>query len=621
MSDVVISKSFPAVEYVPVAPEVGTYFEDREINGVMYRLQNATYDGTQWTAKTSAASFATTFNADGSISHYMVPAGVSSWTTWQYLGNGQQRVFNVRDFGAVGDGNADDTTAIQDAAAAAAASAIGGYIYLPAGKYLISSYIPLGSMTAQNVPITIGGDGAEFTTLKANYHINSRNYIVMVGNAQFGNAQDSIVQTNIFVEKIRFDANASNNPIPPGNNKFLGPIYLKQVQNCGVRDCEIVNSSHHGIVISGDENSNNWPTNATRINFQILRNHVNLNTDPKNPNMSQGFPIRAEGANYGLIQGNVIGDVNLTSYPTNDAIDFPGSSHVVCCDNYVTNCGDGMGSNACTDSIFANNRIVSVGGYGISTFSSGGPESGAIGVSLLTITGNVIIRPSQIAIRVSTPSSPGSSVSKNFAVTNNTIELLPTATQSAILVEASQGSVTGNLLDLGASGSNGIVIDSTPAFQSGNGGNAGITVSGNTILNGGATSIGIFFKTDTSVTSTSSNCTVTDNNVQEVSIPFGAAVPYNNVPGCVVRSNPGINPWGAQHIVVPQISQTPQPNPYPFDIWITVTGGSQVTISINGNPTGISNGSVLLPAGNNNVIKLGYSNPPDPPPSWSWLAY
>lgn len=44
--------------------------------------------------------------------------------------------FNVRDFGAVGDGATDDTEAIQ-AAIDAAEAAGGGTVYFPAGDYLL----------------------------------------------------------------------------------------------------------------------------------------------------------------------------------------------------------------------------------------------------------------------------------------------------------------------------------------------------------------------------------------------------------------------------------------------------------------------------------------------------
>uniref|UniRef100_UPI0032DF7C1B glycosyl hydrolase family 28-related protein n=1 Tax=Azotobacter salinestris TaxID=69964 RepID=UPI0032DF7C1B len=45
--------------------------------------------------------------------------------------------FNVKEYGAKGDGNTDDTDAIQ-AAIDAASKAGGGTVYLPAGEYRVS---------------------------------------------------------------------------------------------------------------------------------------------------------------------------------------------------------------------------------------------------------------------------------------------------------------------------------------------------------------------------------------------------------------------------------------------------------------------------------------------------
>lgn len=54
-----------------------------------------------------------------------------------------KNTFNVRDFGAVGNGIADDTTAIQNAINAAAVN--GGTVFFPSGTYIISSTLNLAS--------------------------------------------------------------------------------------------------------------------------------------------------------------------------------------------------------------------------------------------------------------------------------------------------------------------------------------------------------------------------------------------------------------------------------------------------------------------------------------------
>lgn len=69
-------------------------------------------------------------------------------------------IYNVRNYGAVGDGVTDNLVSIQ-AAVDACAAAGGGVVYCPAGTYVIGSgYISLGS----NVQLI--GDGLGVTTLQ-----------------------------------------------------------------------------------------------------------------------------------------------------------------------------------------------------------------------------------------------------------------------------------------------------------------------------------------------------------------------------------------------------------------------------------------------------------------------
>jgi|SRR5580700_2093209 hypothetical protein len=258
-SDIDINKNYPAVLYDATEP-LATYFEDREVNGVMYRVQNATYGTgtTPWSLKLSSApAFAIVQNPDGSTSNFTMPAGSSPWAVWE--GDGQRGIFDVRDFGATGTGLLDDSSAIQNAANAAHANG-GGVVYLPAGTYLIQFAILLYDNT------TLYGDGYAFTTLLAGNVMNSNATTIMVANQGWSTGGTAIVNTNIYIKDISFNCNGANNSV--GQH---GPIFLKLVANCGVMDCEIYNSSTHGILVTGIGNPASWPGTALTCSPELCR--------------------------------------------------------------------------------------------------------------------------------------------------------------------------------------------------------------------------------------------------------------------------------------------------------------------------------------------------------------
>ena len=100
-------------------------------------------------------------NAAGQLLTYQ-PRGASAGSQW----------FNVTDFGAIGDGETDDSAAIQ--AAINAASPRGGVVYLPRGDYLISSGLTIDNSVASTGPLpddyfarkaSIMGDGMASTRI------------------------------------------------------------------------------------------------------------------------------------------------------------------------------------------------------------------------------------------------------------------------------------------------------------------------------------------------------------------------------------------------------------------------------------------------------------------------
>jgi hypothetical protein len=86
--------------------------------------------------------------------------GITSRTLANLFGD----VISVKDFGAIGDGATDDTTAIQAAIAAACSHtvnghSVGGIVYFPAGNYKFTSTL---TITANNVYLKGDGPGASF---------------------------------------------------------------------------------------------------------------------------------------------------------------------------------------------------------------------------------------------------------------------------------------------------------------------------------------------------------------------------------------------------------------------------------------------------------------------------
>lgn len=80
-------------------------------------------------------------------------------TTARTLAARFAEIFNVKDYGATGDGITDDTTAVQ-AAIDAAEAAGGGVVYFPVGTYLVST-----QLTAVDAAVHFLGAGAEVSIL------------------------------------------------------------------------------------------------------------------------------------------------------------------------------------------------------------------------------------------------------------------------------------------------------------------------------------------------------------------------------------------------------------------------------------------------------------------------
>ena len=77
----------------------------------------------------------------------------------------ERGIYNVRDYGACGNGLGDDTTAIRSAIAAVQQSAYGGVVYLPVGQYVVTA-----PLVVTRSDILILGDGPLATMGGAGYN-------------------------------------------------------------------------------------------------------------------------------------------------------------------------------------------------------------------------------------------------------------------------------------------------------------------------------------------------------------------------------------------------------------------------------------------------------------------
>lgn len=129
------------------------------------------------------------------MSFFPNPISAAGSTTPRPLSVRFGEVFNVKDFGATGDGATDDSAAIQAAIDAAAASTSnrswqkfkGATVYFPQGIYTLNTGLTLTSLSYSGISLT--GDGVASTLIRLN--ISSGNGITV------GNTTDQIPNVSI----------------------------------------------------------------------------------------------------------------------------------------------------------------------------------------------------------------------------------------------------------------------------------------------------------------------------------------------------------------------------------------------------------------------------------------
>ncbi len=180
------------------------------------RTLSATGDGFSFPRLTTAGRTAIVLGpSDKGMMVYDTTVGtLCLWngTTWEFISDSSSGVVNVKDFGAVGNGIADDTAAIK---AAIASIPSGGTVLFPFGNYLITS--------TQANPILISQNGVNV--------IGNNATISNGANRSF--ATFVIAGTAVIIDGMTFD----------GKNTSLNTLLIDNTaKQVVVRNCEIKNS-------------------------------------------------------------------------------------------------------------------------------------------------------------------------------------------------------------------------------------------------------------------------------------------------------------------------------------------------------------------------------------------
>lgn len=142
-------------------------------------------------------------------------------------------LFNVKDYGAKGNGTTNDTLAVGKAMAAATAAG-GGQLYFPAGTYMFSGISGAAIILHDNISLV--GDGMGVTTLK------------MVNHASF--SMTSLVSgdgaKNVGISNLTLDGNRDNNAAIALSGWYNGSADQVKIDNV-----EAMNFSGSGLKLSG----------------------------------------------------------------------------------------------------------------------------------------------------------------------------------------------------------------------------------------------------------------------------------------------------------------------------------------------------------------------------------
>lgn len=474
--------------------------------------------------------------------------------------NGVQTVFNVKDYGAKGDGSADDTTAIQSTIDAVPSG--GGTVYLPAGTYNIGSGL---TIVASNIAVVGAGAGA--TTIRVASGGEGLT-VFLVGNGTDTCAHARI--SDLLITSVNQKTSNSGIELQKCFKTWLERIRVEkqfraiQVYNSTetwLQNSDIRNTSENGVVFESTLSSGYdcYLNNVVADNPDITNDGVGFlwlggeNLVIQNCdflNFVTGFsaaPPTGQQCRFGFFsvaEFDTSSDncIKLTNVNGGDVVALNFTS---CWSGTATNYGvliDGAGSGLLQGARFVNHKSF---------------HNGLAGFRLA----------SGLDIHLA-----------NCDIVGNS----QTSANSRSGIEIASGMTSGSFSIVGCRSTNG--------YQQGNTQSNGINLDGGTYTSG----------------------LIVDNDLRGNT---NNAISLNGAVGTLqIKNNQGYNPVG--NITSPDIPTTGSSytNNTGYDCTVFIVGGTVADIAIGGTSTGLTNGTFRVPA--NQTIALTYSSAPN----WTWLA-